>query len=149
MRRPVDDLLYRFHERLERVPSRPRRARKRHHLGAQLTNHLLGRRQLRGGCSDVKSLEREIAGHQILVMAILAIGLDDAIERGHRNTPGSRLAIRRVDPGGPARLWARRWSTARRGSFGRGRNCAWGVASGRCSDGCGEGGGDYGDGRNH
>ena len=72
---------HRLDERLERVARRTRRAGQRHHLRAQLSDHLLRRRQLLVGRGDVELLERQIAGHQIFVMAILAIRLDDAVER--------------------------------------------------------------------
>jgi hypothetical protein len=106
-RSPVDHLFHRLDERLERVARRTRRTRERHHFGAQLPDHLLGDHEILVRRRDIELLERQIAGHQIFVMTILAIRLDHGIERGGRDAARSGRAIRRMFGCRETRLGAR------------------------------------------
>ena len=76
----VDRLLEGLDEREQRVSSGARHAGRRHHAGAQLRDHALGRLPVvpRGG--DVEALDRHVAGHHGVVVTHLAVLADDGVE---------------------------------------------------------------------
>ena len=77
-----------------------RRAGRRHHLRAQLANHLLagvGRLRALSDARDVEALEREIAAARAIVVAGAAIGANDGRELVARPRP-----VRTLRPPGSA-----------------------------------------------
>jgi hypothetical protein len=112
--RGVDGGFERGGERGRSCRIRPRRERRRHHAGLQLTNHLLGDVRVLRRLGHVEGCERQAAGLARVAVAADAVTLD------HRVVIGSRCGRRRHGFAAALRK-ARRVSSPRR--LRRRRSC--------------------------
>ena len=93
----VQGRLERLHQGQKRVARRPRKARGRHHAGAQLHDHALGDLGVVGRVFDLEALQRGVAGQEDVIVTNDAVRLHDVGEALRSGMRGARTVRRECE----------------------------------------------------